>query len=191
MVILRYDECPHTVLLKTVRMTYSYLRYALIVLFLGLGLLLHVQLGLSQAWYLYLAGFLLLVSHLVFGNVWLAFNSLKRGQPEKAEALLRQVWNPGWLVRSNRAYYYFTLGMLYLQHKKPGEARGHLQKAISLGLRKPNDHALALLNLAHIAYLQNDHGLARQALTEARALQPTDLMIKDNLQKLEGMLGRG
>lgn len=172
-------------------MTYSYLRYALIVLFLGLGLLLHVQLGFSQAWYLYLAGLLLLVSHLVFGNVWLAFNSLKRGQPEKAEALLRQIWNPKWLIRSNRAYYYFTLGMLYLQHKRLEDAKGHLQEAISLGLKKPNDHALALLNLAHIAYLQKDHGLARQALAEARALQPTDLMIKDNLQQLEGALGKG
>ncbi|MCB0551029.1 MAG: hypothetical protein KDD19_25890, partial [Phaeodactylibacter sp.] len=75
-------------------MTYSYLRYALIALFLGLGLLLHLQLDFSQAWYLYLAGVLLLISHIIFGNVWMAFGSLKRGQPEKAEALLRQVWNP-------------------------------------------------------------------------------------------------
>ena len=171
-------------------MTYSYLRYALIALFLGLGLLLHVRLGFSQAWYLYLAGLLLLLSHLVFGNVWMAFSSLKRGNPQKAEALLRQVWKPGWLLPRNRAYYYFTLGMLYLQHKKLKEARGHLQKAVTLGLRAPNDLALAQLNLAHIAYVQKDFNKARQALDAALALQPTDLMIKDNLRKLETALGK-
>ncbi|MCB9053419.1 MAG: hypothetical protein H6556_28620 [Lewinellaceae bacterium] len=169
-------------------MTYSYLRYALIALFLGLGLLLHLQLDFSQAWYLYLAGVLLLISHIIFGNVWMAFGSLKRGQPEKAEALLRQVWNPGWLLRSNRAYYYFTLGMLYLQHKKLEPAKTHLQQAIALGLRKPNDHALALLNLAHIAFVQKDFAQTRQKLQEAQALHPTDLMIKDNLQKMEAAL---
>ncbi|MCB9035705.1 MAG: hypothetical protein H6557_03715 [Lewinellaceae bacterium] len=171
-------------------MTYSYLRYALIALFLGLGLLLHLKLGFSQAWYLYLAGLVLLVSHIIFGNVWLAFGSLKRGQPERADALLRQTWNPNWLLRRNRAYYFFTLGMLYLQHKKLEDAKDHLQRAISLGLKKPNDHALAQLNLAHIAYVKKEFGYARQALADARSLQPTDLLIKDNLQKLEVALGR-
>ncbi|MCB0561814.1 MAG: tetratricopeptide repeat protein [Lewinellaceae bacterium] len=172
-------------------MTYSYLRYALIALFWGLGMLLHVKLGLSQSWYLYLAGLLLLLSHILFGNVWMAFNSLKRGNPQQAEALLSQVWKPNWLLPRNRAYYFFTLGMLHLQHKKREQAKKYLQKAVSLGLRTPNDHALAQLNLAHIAYIQKDFAKARQALATAQSLQPTDLMIKDNLQKLEAALGRG
>lgn len=170
-------------------MAYSYLRYVLVALFLGLGLLLHVKLGLSQAWYLYAAGLVLLLSHILFGNVWMAFNLLKRGQPEKADKLLRQTWNPAWLIRPNRAYYYFTLGMLYLQHKKLEEAKAHLAQAIFLGLKKPNDQALAQLNLAHIAYVQKDPGACRQALQAARALRPTDLMIKDNLEKLEKAVG--
>ena len=172
-------------------MTYSYLRYGLIVLFWGIGILLHVKLGLSQSWYLYLAGLLLLLSHIVFGNVWMAFNHLKRGNPQQAEALLRQVWNPNWLLPRNRAYYFFTLVMLHLQHKRLEQAEKLLKKAVGLGLRTPNDLALAQLNLAHIAYIQKDFVNARQALAAAQSLQPTDLMIKDNLQKLEAALGRG
>jgi len=169
-------------------MTYSYLRYAVIVLFLGLGLLLHVKLGLAQAWYLYLAGLLLLFSHILFGNVWMAFNALKRGKPQLAEALLRQIWKPQWLLRRNRAYYYFTLGLLHLQHQKQEDASQYLQKAVSLGLRRPNDNALAYLNLAHISYVQKDFAGARQAMQAAQSFQPTDLMIKDNLKKLQAAL---
>ncbi len=165
-------------------MIYPYLRYGLIALFLGLGLLLHLQLGLAQAWYLYLAGLLLLLSHLLFGSVWLAFSFLKRGRPEVADKLLRQVWNPDWLIRRNRAYYYFTLGMLHLQYKRLQDGEKHLRQAVELGLQRPNDNALAYLNLAHIYYVEAQAGKAREAMKKARSFNPTDLMIKDKLEKL-------
>jgi tetratricopeptide (TPR) repeat protein len=170
-------------------MVYLFLRYLVIALCLVLGVILHTQLGLRQAWYLYLAGALLLLSHLLLGNAWQAFSALKRGRPAQARALLRHTWAPQLLLRSNRAYYHFAQGMLLLQDKQLPESAQQLQQAVSLGLKYANDNALAYLNLAHIAYVQQNLARAREALDAARRFQPTDLMIKEGMEKLGKALG--
>ena len=171
-------------------MFYPILRYLVIALIVILGVILHLQLGLKQAWYLYSGALLLLASHFLFGSVWQAFSQLRRGRLAQAEALLRHTWAPGLLLRRNRAYYYFIKGMILLQQKQLEASAGQLQQAVQLGLQRPNDNALAYLNLAHIAYVQKDFGRAQKALESAKAFQPDDLMIKDKLKELETALAQ-
>ncbi len=171
-------------------MLYPILRYLVIALFLILGALLHWQLGPGQAWYLYLAAMVLLATHLLFGSVWQAFSLLRRGQPARAEAVLRHTWAPGLLMRRNRAYYHFVKGMILLQQKQLEAGAGHLEQAVRLGLQRPNDNALAYLNLAHIAYVQKDYTRSRKALESAKSFQPGDLMIQDKLKELESALAQ-
>jgi tetratricopeptide (TPR) repeat protein len=171
-------------------MNFIYLRYGLIALFLILGVVLHLQLGISQAWYLYAAAALLILSHLFLGNVWQAFSMLKRGKPAKAEKMLGHTWAPGLLLKSNRAYYYFTQGMLHLQREELDTARPLLEQATQLQLRYANDNALAHLNLAHIHFVQKNKTEAAQHLATAKSFEPTDLMIKDNLEKMQQALSR-
>jgi tetratricopeptide (TPR) repeat protein len=169
-------------------MFYIYARYILIAVFLVLGIVLYSQLGMSAAWYLFAASGLLLLSHLFFGNVWLAFNFLKTGAPEKAARVLSHTWAPNLLVSSNKAYYFFTKGMIALQRKDMPTALSLIEQASKIGLKHNNDNALAHLNLAHIHFVQKDKDKARQYLASAMQFKPTDLMIKDNLQKLEQAL---
>jgi Flp pilus assembly protein TadD len=169
-------------------MLYARIRYALIFLFLGLGTLLHLREGWYASWYLYVAAALLLLTYLLFGNVWSAFNLLKRGKPEEAGKLLDQIWFPRLLLRRNRAYYHFSRGMIHLQNKELEAGEKHLLQADKLGLDRPLDKALLNLNLAHIYYLQKRYDHSRTYLEAAKAEEADDLLVRQNVSKLEKAL---
>ena len=169
-------------------MTTLWIRYALIVLFLILGILLHVQQGLESAWYLYLAAILLIGTLVMFGTVWAAFIKLRKGKIDEAEHLLRQIKKPAWLIKRNRAYYHFVKGMIDLQHKDLAPGEVHLKKALDLGLSPGNDQALAALNLAHLCFMEQRFEESRGFLHHAKAADSNDMVIKQNIEKMEKAL---
>lgn len=166
-------------------MLHTRIRFGLIFLFIGLGILLHLKTGLTNAWPLYVAALILLATHYLLGMVWIAFNLLKKGKVEQAEDLINQVKKPAWLIRRNRAYYFFTKGLINLQKKELKQGEENLQLALNTGLSNVNDLALVNLNLAHIYYLRKKFDKARNHLEEAKAQNSGDLLIKDNILKLE------
>lgn len=163
-------------------------RFFLAALCLVLGLVVHYYNGFWDALPLELAAIVLFASHFLFGNVWPAFSQMKRGNIDLAEKLLSFTSNPNLLIKRNRAYYYFTRGVLDLQQKALEPAGEALKKAVELGLRQPNDLALANLNLAHIKFVQQELQEAKYYMDEVKKLQPTDLLIKQNLEKMEQAL---
>lgn len=169
-------------------MLYTRIRFGLIILFLGLGFLLHIKTGLANAWFLYAAGLLLLITYFLFGNVWVAFTLLRKGKVQAAEKVIRQIKWPQWLIKKNRAYYHFTKGMIHLQKKELKAGEEDLLKACELGLQRKNDKAMASLNLAHIYYVRKEFNSARQFLQQAASCQANDFLIKDNIKKLETIL---
>ncbi len=169
-------------------MLYTRIRFALIALFIGLGILLHLRTGLANAWYLYAAGALLLLTYLLFGNVWTAFNLLKRGQPEQARQVLNRIYFPELLAPRHRAYFHFTQGMILLQQKHLDAAAGHLERAAATGLSRPVDKALLELNLAHIHYVRRQYDQARRHLETAKTYPAGDLLISENIAVLEQAL---
>ena len=171
-------------------MLYHQLRLAIIVLFTIIGIGLHVQIGFTPAWYLYLTVLLLLLTHFLFGTVWAAFSQLKRGNLLKAEKLLNQIKQPALLAKRPRAYFHFTRGLIALQKKQLPDGDLHFKKAVELGLRNDTDKALASLNLAHIAYLRTHFESAREYLQKAKSFETSDLMIKENVTKLEKALSK-
>ncbi len=165
-------------------------RLILVFLFLVLGIVLHVKQGISSAWYLYVAAALLMATHIFFGNVWTAFGMLNKGKIAEAEKLLDSIKRPDLLAKGHRAYYHLTRGLIALQHKEYDDAEQHLQTAYDTGLRNANDKAITRLNLAHICFVQKRHADCSAHLAEVKALQSTDLMIKDKVKELEAALGR-
>jgi Flp pilus assembly protein TadD len=163
------------------------IRLSLILLFVGAGILLHGKIGIGSAWYFYLTALILLATHFLFANVWSAFATLRKGNAMEAELMLSKIKKPQWLARSPKAYFHFTKGMIDLQNKKLGEAELHLQEALKLGLRTPNDHALTALNIAHIHFVRKERTQARKYLEKAKSYEANDLMIKDNIRKMEGL----
>ncbi len=163
-------------------------RFLLVLLFLVLGVVIHIRQGIGGAWYLYAAALLLLATYFLFGNVWSAFSLLKKGKLAQAEHIVDQIKRPEWLLKKHRAYYHFIKGMATLQHKEFAEAEQHLQSALQLGLRTPNDTALVNLNLAHLCLRQKRNEEARHFLQEAKKLPFNDLMMKDKIAEMERAL---
>ena len=166
------------------------IRLALVILFFILGIGIHVMQGLGSAWYLYVSGFILLGTYFLFGNVWTAFRKIQKGEIDEAEKILDQIKKPNWLYKKHRAYYHFIKGLIALQRKELKVGEDHMAKAVDLGLRNNNDTAMARLNLAHIAFVQQRYTTTTEQLKKIKALQPSDLIIKKNITELEEELSK-
>lgn len=169
-------------------MFYHKIRVGLFFLFIGLGILLNIQIGLTPAWYLYVTAAILMLTHFLFGTVWTAFSKMRKGKMIEAETLLNQIRRPEWLAKRPKAYFHFIKGVIALQKKELDEGAISLKKAVELGLRNETDTALANLNLAHIAFSRKRHVEAKKYLHNAKVCKTDDLMIKQNLKQLESAL---
>ncbi len=139
----------------------------LIGLSLALGVVLHLREGLNAAWYLYAAALLLVLGHLLLGNVGQAWSALQQGDQERARKLLDEVWQPDWLLPAHRGRYYLTAALLALHQKDLNEGQRLLQRALEIEALPRLDRAVALLNLAHIYMVQGRHEEAARLLDEA------------------------
>ena len=166
------------------------IRFVLILLFLIIGIVLQIQKGFSSAWYLYATSLILLFTHFAFGNVWAAFSKLQKGKIMEAEFLINQIKKPEWLAKQNRTYYHFIKGMIALQQKNLEEGEKQLKIAADRGLRSNNDNALALLNLAHICFVEKRQEDTQNYLQQARSFHPSDLMIKQKIEEMEKLLSQ-
>lgn len=164
------------------------IRFILIFVNLIIGIILQVKYGFSPALYLYITCLILLFTHFAFGNVWPAFNKLQKGKILEAEALINDIKRPDWLIRQNRSYYHFIKGMIALQQKNLQEGEAQLKIAVTRGLRSKNDNALALLNLAHISFVEKRWTDSRNYLRQTHSFNPSDLMIKQKIEELEKLL---
>ncbi len=164
------------------------IRFVLILLFLVIGVVLHVKMGISSAWYLYLAAIIILVSHFLFGSVWAAFAMLRKGKIPEAELLIDQIKRPQYLMKQNKAYYHFVKGMIALQKEDLEPGKNQLKQALDIGLKTSNDNALTALNIAHIYYKQNMIAPCQDFLKKSKSYNPNDLMIKEKIGELEKVL---
>ena len=170
-------------------MKYQYpIRLALIALLLVFGVVLQVQKGFYASFYLFAAAGLLLAGHAALGTVYPTFQALRRGATQEAEALLRQTWNPRWLLPRLRTYYFHTKGMIALKSHRLDEAELLLRKALELKPKRPLDRAYLNLNLAHIEYLKKDSLASRKYLGLAKAENVNDLLLKSHIEQLEKAL---
>ncbi len=169
-------------------MLYIRLKNILILLFIGLGVWLNLQFDINVAWPLYVAALILILTNYLFGTVGVAFRKLKSGKVKEAETILKMTKYPNMLVKTHKAYYHFTKGMIALQHKKVGIGQSELLKTMDMGLRTKNDEALVALNLAHTFFMQNAHKDARKYLDVAISCNSNDLMIKENISVLDKKL---
>ncbi len=171
-------------------MRYHTWRIALVIMFLLLGILLHVQAGLEAAWYLYAGAFLLVLTYFLFGTVWVAYRLLNQGKVLDAEQTLLLTRYPQFLLGRNKTYYHFIRGLIHLQHKELEAGQESLSHAVERGGLRARDQALALINLAHVAFMQKDYERSRARMQDVRAMQVDDLLVKQQLEELEKALSQ-
>lgn len=169
-----------------------YLRFALIVLTLGLGIWLTIDFGVWYGIWFLIVGIVLLVGYIVLGTVGPAAKALQDTDFMKAEKLLGLTLTPRLLYSTNRAYYYMLKGSIALAKKDMDEGEIWLKKAESIDVPTDNERAMLQIQLANIMASRNKWKQAQIHFRNAKQCKITEGPIKEQLKQLEkAMTNRG
>ncbi len=127
---------------------------------------------------------LTITSYFRNGTVFLAFRQMKKFNIPKAKILLEKVYNPKWLTKGQRSYYYFVDGFIAMQEKDMTRAYESLFKSLEIGLRTENDRAIATFNLASVEFERGHIAKCFELISKTRALRCSPRVLSE-LAKLE------
>ncbi len=159
---------------------------AFLMLFLGIGF--GSYKGFDQSWYFLAAAGIFGMGYFLFHNVRMALLKLKQGNIHEAENLINKIKYPNSLLKNHQGYYHFVKGLILLQKKQNGLAIPYLQSAINIGLKNPQDQALAELNLAHLKFVNKKYNETKMLLQKIKAKKIDDLLLKEKVRELEKAL---
>ncbi len=179
-----------------------YLRFALIALFLGGGIVLAILYSFWYALPLILIGLVLLAGYLMLGTVQSAAMMLQTGNLAGAEKRLKLTPSPRLLYSANRAYYYMLKAGIAQNRQQHQEAEQLLQKARDIKVPTDNERAVIHLQLANIALQRSNWNQARAYFKVVKDCKVTEPTIKEQIREFEkvfknrgafkpGMGGRG
>ena len=165
-----------------------YLKFALIAVFLGGGIVLAVLFGFWYAFPLLLIGLGLVASYLLLGTIQSAADFMQRQDFINTEKRLALTLSPRLLYVSNRAYYYMMKGGIAQFKKQPDEAEMWLKKAESIKLPTDNEKAMVQLQLANLAAQRQKWNQAKLHFRNAKQAKVTEDAIKMQLREFEKVL---
>ncbi len=181
-----------------------YLRFALIALFLGGGIILAFIYSFWYAFPLILIGLSLLAGYILLGTVQSTAQLVQEANFAEAEKRMALTWKPEWLYKTNRAFYYMIQGTLAMNRKDNNAAEMWLTKAQEIELPSDNEKAMVYLQLANLHAQKNKWNKAKSLFQSAKKLKITEPMIKEQMKQFEkaltnrgqakhmhGMRGRG
>lgn len=167
-----------------------YVRFALIGLFLGGGILLTIFQGFWYAFPLLLIGIALLAGYILLGTVQSTAQLVQDQQFDEAEKRLGLTLKPEWLYKTNRAFFYMIKGTLAMNRKDHTAAEEWLTKAQSIELPSDNEKAMVLLQLANINVSKNKWTKAKAIFQEMKKLKVTEPVMKDQIKMFEKALSQ-
>lgn len=127
----------------------------------------------------------------IFRNeyILLAFNQMRQQNQEKALHYLKKIKQPQYLVKGQRAYYYYLCGLAGGQNAKMSESENNFRKALSIGLKQKHDRAMAKLNLAAICMGSGRRKEAELNLAEAKKLDEKG-MLTEYIKNMRKQMGK-
>ncbi len=165
-----------------------YLRFALIALFLGGGIVLAFLFGFWYAFPLLLLGLAFLIGYILLGTVQSAAVLLQEGDFDAAEKRLDLTLKPAWLYSTNRAYFYMLKGSLAMSRQDMDESEAWLLKAKEVEVPTENERAMLELQLANIMASRDRWKAAKLHYRNAKKMKITEGAIKEQLQQFEKAL---
>lgn len=146
------------------------------------------------------AAIMLIFSYLLFGSVNGALFLLKSGQINRAEEfLLKGTYKVEWMLKSHRAYYYFTKGLIGLYKSQENvsgkelflqDGEESLLKSLQIGLPRKQERAMAYLNLAHVAFFRRDKNKVSEYLELLKINKTSDLQLQKKIEEMEAALAK-
>ena len=165
-----------------------YVRFALIAVLLTGGIVLSFLVNFWYALPLLLAGIVLFVGYVLLGTVQSAAALLQTGDMDQTEKRLDLTLNPKWLYATNRAYYYMLKGSIALNRKNMEEGEKYLKMAQEIEIPTANEKAILEIQLANINASKNKWKQAQIHFRNAKQLDVTEQMIKDQIKQFEKVL---
>lgn len=165
-----------------------YVKFALIALFLGGGILLSIFYGFGYSWILIITGLLLLLSYVLLGTIQSASELLQKMDFQGAEDRLNLTLKPQWLYVTNRAFYYILKGSLAANRKDTNSAENYFNKALTLKLPTDNEKAMVLLQMAGIQANKNNWAGAKNYFYQLKNLKITESAIKEQVKQFESAI---
>ena len=162
-----------------------FVKFALIAVFLGGGILAAFLVGFWWAFPLILIGLGLAVSYLLLGTVQSAADLMQLQQFEEAEKRLELTYKPEWLYVTNRSFYYIVKGSLEANKKNNKEAEILFEKALALDLPSDNEKAMVLLQLCNINANKGNMQMAKKYFADLKKLKVTEKQIKEQVELFE------
>ena len=165
-----------------------YLKFALIALGFGLGIVLALTMGFWYSFPFWLLGVIMLGSYLFLGTVQSTAEIVQMGDMEAAEQRLNLTKFPKLLYITNRAFYYIMKGTIAAHNKDNTTAEDYFNTALSLKLPSENEKAMVLMQLANISASKGRWNAAKNYFSQAKKLKVTQSDIKGQLEYFEKVL---
>lgn len=165
-----------------------YLKFALIALFLGGGVVLAATVSFWYALPILLIGLGLLASYIFLGTVQSAAQLMQAGDFEGCASRLDLIWKPEWLYVTNRAFYYLIRGSIAMNEKDNDTAEEWFSAAKEINLPSDNERAMVLLQLANINAMKNKWKNAQMQFREIKKLKVTEGQLKEQIAQFDQAL---
>lgn len=113
----------------------------------------------------------------------LALNQMRIGNQEKAKKHINRITHPQFLVKRQHAYVLYLQALLNAQDWSMTQVENQLRKALSIGLKQPQDQAMAKMHLAGVCAQTGRGKEAKLLLQEAKKLDK-DGTFKDQIKTM-------
>lgn len=162
-----------------------YLRFALMALLIGGGVVLAILFGFWYSFPLLLAGVILLVGYILLGTVQSAGQVMQSGDVEATEKRLALTLSPNLLFVTNKAFYYILKGSIAAQKKDLNESEKWLLKAKTINVPTDNEKAMIELQLANIYASKNKWKQAEANMRTLKKLKVTEPLLKGQIMEFD------
>lgn len=165
-----------------------YLKFALIAIFLGGGILLSFVVSFWYALPLIIIGLLLLASYIFLGTIQSAALLMQKSDFSACEKRLELTFKPDWLYVTNRAYYFLIKGSIAMQRNQSDDAEQWFHKAQALKLPSDNEKAMILIQMINIHLTKNRLTQANNAYRELKKLNVSTDLFKDQIKMIDEVM---
>ena len=123
-------------------------------------------------------------------NLILAALQLRQQNMEKAQKYLNRIKQPQFLLKGQRAYFFYLKGIAGSSTGlSMGQVESLFRKALSTGLKKDHDQAMAKMNVGAICMQTGRRREAETMLNEAKKLDSKG-MLTEHIKDLKKQMGR-
>lgn len=127
----------------------------------------------------------------IFKNEWIILSlfQMRNQNTEKATKYLDRIKQPQYLIKRQRAYFFYMKALSGQGKMSMTDTEGLLRKALSIGLKQDQDKAVAKMNLAAICMSKGRRKEADILLIEAKKLD-TGKVLSSHIKDLRSQMGR-